>query len=222
MKRFFLLTLLSGILLLVVACSGLPRVYPAGDTAQPQIRKACEAVFPRGKWQLLHSIETSLPGGHKGFVMGLTVISSVDETVRCVIMTIEGLVLFDAAYDGRVTVKRAVAPFDAENFARGLVRDIRLIFFKPGVVPDETGRLKNGSATCRYRDSDGHIVDVITRVDGNWEIRQYDQQLRVIRTVKGLRPGDFPGISKRIELTAAGLSRYVLVMDLVEAVPLDP
>ena len=32
-------------------------------------------------------------------VMGVIVISSRDETVQCVIMTIEGIVVFDARYD---------------------------------------------------------------------------------------------------------------------------
>ena len=219
MKRFFFLPV---ILFVLVGCSALPRVYPTAAVVAPQIRQACAAVFPSGKWQLLHSIEATLPGGRKGFVMGLSVISSVDRSVHCVIMTMEGLVLFDAAYDGRLAVKRAVAPFDSKNFAAGLINDIRLIFFRPGGVPVESGRLENGASVCRYRGADGWIADVIARRDGSWEINQYDRRLREIRTVRGSGPTDNAGIFKRIELVAQGLSRYALVMDLVEALPLDP
>lgn len=219
MKRFLLL---GGVLLLAVGCSGLPRVYPTGAAPEHQIRRACEAVFPKGSWQLLHSIETTLPGGRKGFVMGLSVISAADRSARCVIMTMEGLVLFDAADDGRLSVKRAVAPFDAEGFAAGLMNDIRLVFFRPAGTPIESGRLKNGASICRYRGPDGGIVDVLIRTDGSWEIQRYDRRLHLIRTVKGLGPTDEAGIFDRIELVARGSSRYALVMDLVEAVPLKP
>ena len=219
MKRFFFLPV---ILFVLVGCSGLPRVYPTAAVVAPPIRQACAAVFPGGKWQLLHSIEATLPGGRKGFVMGLSVVSSVDRSVHCVIMTMEGLVLFDAAYDGRLAIKRAVDPFDSKKFAAGLINDIRLIFFRPGGVPVESGRLKSGASVCRYRGADGWIVDVIARRDGSWEVNQYDRRLREIRTVRGYGPTDNAGIFKRIELVARGLSRYALVMDLVEALPLDP
>ncbi len=217
MQRFFFLPV---VLLVIFSCSGLPRVYSTGGKDGPQIRRACEAVFPSGKWQLLHSIETSLPGGRKGFVMGLSVISPADGSVHSVIMTMEGLVLFDAADDGRLVVKRAVAPFDADNFAAGLINDVRLMFFRPREAPVETGRLENGASVCRYRRSDGHIVDVISGQDGSWEIRQYDRQLRMIRNVTGSGPTENAGIFKRIELVARGPSRYALAMDLVEAVQL--
>ena len=159
MKPIILLLSLLGI---VISCSSLPQVYPAGDAADPHPGQACRGPFPNGDWQLLHSIEATLPGGKKGFLMGLTVISSSNRTAQVVIMTFEGFVVFDALYDKQITVKRAIAPFDSEGFANGLIEDINLMFFKPTGPVMASGFLKSGAAVCRYQKPDGSIVDIIT------------------------------------------------------------
>lgn len=210
------------LLILVLSCSDLPRVIPNGDTAKPQPRPTCRGPYPQGDWQLLHSIEATLPGGHKGFLMGLSVISSSNRTARCVIMTLEGFVVFDALYDEQISVKRAVAPFDSEGFAQGLIEDIFLIFFTPDGDPKKTGLLESGAAVCRYQKPDGRWVDVINRGGDNWEIRQYHPDSRLTRTVKMMSAGesdlsDQKGIIEKIELKAHGSAGYELIMDLVEA-----
>jgi hypothetical protein len=217
--------LLLSVLSLILSCSSLPQVYPAGDSAGPQPDQACRGPFPDGDWQLLHSIEATLPGGKKGFLMGLTVISSSNRTTRCVIMTLEGFVVFDALYDKQITVKRAIAPFDSEDFANGLIEDINLMFFKPSGPVMASGFLKNGAAVCRYQKPDGSIVDIITHGKHRWEIKQYLPDFRLARIIKSV-PTTKPnlavqkGISDRIELIARGPGGYALVMDLVEAIPL--
>jgi hypothetical protein len=195
-------------------------VYPAAGSADPQPDRVCRGPFPEGDWQLLHSIEATLPGGKKGFLMGLTVISSTNGTARVVIMTLEGFVVFDAFYDGQITVERAIAPFDSEIFANGLIEDINLIFFKPTGVLMTSGQLKSGAAVCRYQKPDGGAVDIINLGDRNWEIRQYLPDFRLARTVKKLYIADHRGISDKIEINAHGSPGYALVMDLVEAIPL--
>jgi hypothetical protein len=218
--------LLLSVLSLILSCSSLPQVYPAGDSAGPQPDQACRGPFPDGDWQLLHSIEATLPGGKKGFLMGLTVISSSNRTTRCVIMTLEGFVVFDALYDKQITVKRAIAPFDSEDFANGLIEDINLMFFKPSGPVMASGFLKNGAAVCRYQKPDGSIVDIITHGKHRWEIKQYLPDFRLARIVKSVpttKPGlaARKGISDRIELISHGSPGYTLVMDLVEAIPLE-
>jgi hypothetical protein len=222
MKHILLLLSLLG---LILSCSSLPQVYPAGDSADPQPDRACRGPFPDGDWQLLHSIEATLPGGKKGFLMGLTVISSSNRTTRCVIMTLEGFVVFDALYDKQITVKRAIAPFDSEGFANGLIEDINLMFFKPSGPVMASGFLKSGAAVCRYQKPDGSIVDIITHGEHRWEIKQYLPDFRLARIVKSVpatKPGlaARKGISDRIELISHGSPGYTLVMDLVEAIPL--
>ena len=212
--------LLLSVLGLVLSCSSLPQVYPAADSADLQPDRACRGPFPDGDWQLLHSIEASLPGGKKGFLMGLTVLSSLNRTARVVIMTLEGFVVFDALYDKQITVKRAIAPFDSEVFANGLMEDINLIFFKPSGSIMASGFLKSGAAVCRYQKPDGRIVDIISQGEDNWEIRLYLPDYRLARTVKSMYLADRKGISDKIELNAHGSPGYALVMDLVEAIPL--
>ena len=212
--------LLLSVLGLILSCSSLPQVYPAADSADLQPDQACRGPFPDGDWQLLHSIEASLPGGKKGFLMGLTVLSSSNRTARVVIMTLEGFVVFDALYDRQITVKRAIAPFDAEVFANGLIEDINLIFFKPSGSILASGFLKSGAAVCRYQKPDGRIEDIISQGEDNWEIRLYLPDYRLARTVKSIYLADRKGISDKIELNAHGSPGYALVMDLVEAIPL--
>jgi hypothetical protein len=182
-------------------------------------------LFPEGKWQFVHSIEAVMRGGQRGLVMGVTVISSREKSARCVLMTIEGLVVFDARYDQKLVVNRAVAPFDHEGFAAGLISDIQLIFFRPEGLLVETGNDPNGSSVCRYQNSDGGIVDLVIDADDTRHIRRYNAQQRLNRAVDvffsdresdSVRP-DFPD---RLELRAFGVAGYTLIMDLVEAVPL--
>jgi hypothetical protein len=210
---------------LILSCSSLPQVYPAGDSAGPQTDRACRGPFPDGDWQLLHSIEATLPGGKKGFLMGLTVISSSNRTARCVLMTLEGFVVFDALYDKQISIKRAIAPFDSELFANGLLDDINLIFFKPSGSIKTAGFLKSGAAVCRYQKPDGRLVDIINRGAPNWEIRQFRPDNRLAQTVKIVfaketQLTDPKGISDKIELKAHGSPGYELVMELVEAISL--
>jgi hypothetical protein len=208
-----------------IACSSLPQIIPAGDSTAAQLSDACHLPFPKGRWQFLHSLEANLPGGQKGFLMGLTVISSSDRSIRSVMMTLEGLVVFDAQFNGQLTVKRAIPPFDSSDFASGLIQDIRLIFFEPPGPLIESGSLNNGSSVCRHGDPNGGVVDIITRTDGNWEIRRYRHDDRLVRTVKGTQDGKGgsthpAGIPSRIELRAYGSTKYTLIMNLVEALSL--
>jgi len=221
MKKLLLLLCALG---LILSCSSLPQVYPAGDPADVGPDRACRGPFPVGDWQLLHSIEATLAGGKKGFLMGLTIISPSNRTARCVIMTLEGFVVFDALYDKQITVKRAVALFDSEAFANGLIEDINLIFFKPDGSKVTSGFLKSGAAVCRYQKPDGRIVDIINQGEHRWETRQYLPDNRLARTVrmsdKEPDSADRKGISDKIELNADIPPGYALVMDLVEAIAL--
>ncbi len=222
MKQTFLLIIMWGLLL---SCAGLPKMYPAGPADLPDTIKACEGVYPVGDWQLLHTIEAALPGSRKGFLMGLTVLSSRDRSARCIIMTLEGFVLFDAQYDGQIKIERAVAPFDSDDFARGLMEDIHLIFFRPPAAQTVSGSLDDGTAVCRYHRPDGRIVDLVNPEENRWELRLYRSNHRLMKSVNIMSKDRLPadastGIADKIELTAHGSPGYKLVMDLVEARPI--
>ena len=224
MKRLVLLLILGGLML---SCAGLPTLQqPAGPDSAKE-NPACQAFYPRGKWQLLHTIEAELPGNRKGFLMGVTRLSSQERSARCVIMTLEGFVLLDARYDGEVKIERAVAPFDNPAFAQGVMADIRLIFFKPMADETTTGKLADGATVCRHRLADGHVIDITQRGDMLWETRLYGSNHRLKRIVKGMCKENPPmgaswGIADKIELTALERPGYKLALDLVEAIPIGP
>jgi len=221
-QTVFLLSLLW----LITACSGLPKVYPDRNLSSAMRRRQCENLFPQGRWQFFHAIEAEMPGGRKGMLMGVTRISSAERTVQSVIMTIEGMVLFDARYDRELEVNRGIAPFDSDHFAQGLMQDIRLIFFAPSGTLIESGILENGAAVCRFQNPDRYFVDVIRHGADGWEIQQYDRQLRKRRTVRAffdqgkIDPGRF-NVPGRLKLTSHDPPGYTLDMDLIEAVRLE-
>lgn len=212
---------LVGAVLFINSCASLPDMYPADGPDALEIHAKCSGPFLQDKWQFVHYIEATLPGGKKGFVMGVTVISPMTKTVECVIMTLEGFVLFDARHDQGLTTNRAIPPFDRIGFAKGLMEDIRLIFFKPGERFIGSGILEDGSPVCRYQDLEGRTIDIITFQDKSWEIRQYGSDLRLSRTVRAGSPTKADGcqrvIPSRLELKAHGLLGYELSMNLVSA-----
>jgi hypothetical protein len=158
--------------------------------------------------------------------MGITVISPMAQTIECVIMTLEGLVLFDTRYDQGLIIDRAIPPFDRIEFAKGLMEDIRLIFFKPDGQLIGAGILEDGSSICRYKNLEGETIDIVTFVDNAWEIRQYGRDLRLSRTVRAssqTKASDSSQrvIPRRLELKAHGLPGYELSMSLVSAFSLS-
>lgn len=219
--KWLLPLLAAGILL--TACSNLPKVHPALDPSAAKITRTCRGPFPVGKWQFVHSIEAIMPAGRSGFVTGVVVVSPSERSFRCAIVSLEGLALFEAEWGSELVVHRAIAPFDSKPFAEGLAEDIRLLFLRPSGSPSESGFLADGAPLCRYRGSDGEVVDVVSKGAGQWEIRRYARDLGLLRTAsiaegKKSGPDRIPG---RIELSAHGPQTYKLVMELVEAISIQ-
>ena len=165
-----------------------------------------------------------MPGGTAS-VIGITDISSDIDTIRCVIVSIEGLVLFDGVYDGEVFINRGIQPFDSKEFAKGLMNDIRMVFFRPAGELTGAGILSNGSHVCRYRHDAMTIVDVIIDPNNDWEIRQY-RDGNLSRSVKAyLNEKTIDGVQKtfpgRIELSVKEDPGYALTLRLIRAEPLN-
>ena len=206
-----------------VSCTGLPKIDPVNPSIIPDIHQRCSHVFLEGKWRLVHLIEFAMPGNKKSFVMGITVISPEERKIESVIMTIEGFVFLDAYYDQKVVINRGIPPFNSIEFVRGMMDDIKLMFFKPEADLVESGMSGDGSHICRYKNNAGNVIDVITNSGCNWEIQQYDPGGALIKTVKAdqckILPGSsnkigFPG---RIKLASRGIKRYALAFELIEA-----
>lgn len=222
-RRHFPITITILAMLLVAACAGPPRIAVPPDDTHDAFAAACAAVFPQGDWQFAHAIQAHLPDGSRQTLIGITRISTAAQAFEGAMLTLEGMVLFQARYDGTaIEVKKAVPPMDQPGFAQGLIDDIALLFFPPAAPPAQTGLVKDGARICRYPLDDG-IQDVVVQPDGRWEIRRYGSNGRLRRTVlpdgsEARHPQGFPS---RLELRAHGAKGYRLNMSLMEAVPLD-
>ena len=154
--------------------------------------------------------------------MGITVISPEEKKINSVIMTIEGFVFLDAYYDQKVVINRGIPPFDSIDLVKGMMNDIKLMFFKPEGSLIKSGMSGDGLHVCRYKNDAGRVVDVITNNGCNWEIRQYNPRGNLIKTVKADQckvlagspnKNGFPG---RIKLASRGINGYALAFELKE------
>jgi hypothetical protein len=218
------LAVIVAALWLLTACSRLPEIVP--DPARPPepAERLCRSLFPRGVWQLQHAIEATVKGRKMGRLMGALVVDAPKRTIRCALMTIEGLVLFSARYDERLTVERAVKPFDRPGFADGLLDDLMLIFLAPEGEA-ELGRTTDGELVCRYRGPQGSLTDIIVHDPGRRRIDRYDSRGRRLRSVMverqhGAPHSGQPGIAHHITLESRSGDNYRLKLRLIEAVPL--
>ncbi len=221
-KNIFLRIMVLTILAEMISCTGPPRLAPVKHPLPVATDENCTAPFPDNRRQFVHSIQATMPKGEKAILIGITDLCPRSGEIHCVIMTLEGLVLFDAQYDHKIVINRGIPPFDSMDFARGLMNDIRLIFFPPDGRLIQAGISDNGSSVCRYERENGMIVDVISSHNGPWEIRQYNADLTLNRSVKAFpnSKGDKEGeesIPARLVLTAYGSPRYSLSLELIEA-----
>ncbi len=194
-----------------------PRLYPADFDEREAIIAECERFFPSGGWNFVHSIEASFPGDKKTFATGVANISETGP-IRSIMMTLEGLVVFDAEYDKELTINRGVPPFDSPEFAKGLVRDILLMFRKPEGEPVAVGKSEAGEYICRFDRDDGFSTDLIARENRELHIKVYlnGHPFRTVRMFE-TETSPFPGIPDKVELTAHGPRAYELKLRLVRA-----
>ena len=210
---------------LIMGCGRLPEVVtdPTQSSALPAA--ICQAAFPKGDWQLQHAIDASIRGRPLGRLIGALIISSRSRTIECALMTIEGLVLFSARYDGRMVIQRAVKPFDRPGFAQGLVDDLMLMFLQPdanGIV----GVDSQGKRICRHRYPESHVIDVVIDSHNGWIINKYNTQGKLLRTVKAgtgtsAQRAGRTGIAQHMTLENRSGSDYRLELKLIEAIPLQ-
>lgn len=212
--------LLLIVCLLLSACAHLPTIAPGDAVQRCRTATFCQSRFLQGRWQLVHAINARLPGGRQAVFTGVIVMSSADASIHCVLMTLEGFVLFEALDDGQVTVRRALGPFDNDHFARGVMDDIRFVFLEPAGGIGTAGTFENGDDGCRYRTDSNRTVDLIAMAEGGWRLRQHDRtgDVRRTLTVDGV---DGRGIASHLTLEAGGGRAYRLSMTLVEAIPLE-
>jgi len=219
-SHFAMIGILS--VLIFSSCAVLPHVYQEKQPVKKLFKNDCSLVFAKGDWQFVHSIEAVMKGGYKSSLLGVCNISSSTNSIRCVMMTIEGFVLFDAEFhNDNLTIKRGIAPFDSRAFAMGLMNDIRLIFFKPTGKLLKTGTLENGLPVCRY-ETKTKIIDIVILSPHSFEIAEYNKNYRLLKKVniEGQRYKNMDDgfiMPDKIVLKANRQLGYSLYMDIVQA-----
>lgn len=203
------------LLCLLAACSSLPEIRPAGPDVQPRLRERCRAVFPADPRQFVHAIEARLPDDTRQQIVGVVTLDPGTGFISCVILTLEGFVLFDARQGQTLTVNRAVPPFDSPEFAARMMADIRLVFAPPGGVLTAAGVFRNGLSGCRWQDADGLTVEVLLNDPQGWAVRQYDAADGLSGEVRAyaLNPD---GVPEKIELSRRRFPGYTLRMTLLQ------
>lgn len=221
MKPFPLAAPLLALTLFLAACAAeRPGLLPALSARQGvPATGECEAVFPQGEWQFVHSIDFSMRNGAGGTVVGVT--SLAGDTIACALVTIEGFTLFEAVLqdDGRLDLRRAVPPFDKPAFAQGLLEDVRAIFRAPQAHSILAGQLTDNTPVCRYAGIDGRTTDVLRTRDGCWQIRTHGPARILERVIIGSSCREMEGslIAGHLELEGFGQAGYTLKMTLIQA-----
>ena len=213
---------MKGIPLLILtvflfSCQTLPLI---NAPVSPADEKAltCPSPFLKEKYRLVHTIETRMAGDTQSAIIGVTLADPSTRFVSCAIMTVEGMVLFEAeSGPGALKVNRALPPFDSMDFAKNMIEDIKLIFFAPEGQIQKKGNLPDGATTCRYHEENGDWIDVITDKSEGKAIKRYSSVGSLKRHVKFNKTAG--NIYQSIELQANETFNYSLLMTLIEAEP---
>jgi hypothetical protein len=176
----------------------------------------CLAVFPDHPWEAVHRIDAKLGLQGSYSCIGLTKGDPAERNVRCALLSAEGFVLFEAEqHEDRITIIKALPPFDSIDFAKGLIEDVDLIFFAPQGQPSDFGRIADGALVCRWVEPSGLMKEVMRVNSDLWKISLWNDQRKVKREV-WLTKLPTEKIASQIELHASEVQDYTLKMVLVE------
>lgn len=216
---------LLGIGFLAGGCAGLPALVPLQPgPEQAALIQRCERFHPRKAFRAVHAIEATLPMDQASSVIGASLVDPAGGRFRAVLMSVEGLTLFDALASGtNLTIYRAVPPLDEADFGLGLMDDVALALLPPRGGPPILGTLPGGRAVCRSRGPDGGVIDLLpAEGDAPGTLQRYDPDQNLVRRVVLFGPAGPLGLAGRILLTAPGVIGYHLELKLLEASALIP
>ncbi|MDL2268742.1 hypothetical protein LJC71_02385 [Desulfosarcina sp. OttesenSCG-928-A07] len=212
---FFLLTSLCW----MWGCAGPPRLHFFSEATLPMI--GCRDLQLSGSWQFVHIVEATPPGYKTVTLMGVVQIHETLQELHCALLSLEGLVLFEAHWkDGETTVLRALPPFDKPGFTDGLMADLGFIFLAPEITSQVFGRMDDGTPVCRYELADGEIRDMMAFLDGGWKLMRYAKGSRLVQTLMADGPSDSDPAApmpRHLSLITHGLLGYRLTLTLVSA-----
>jgi hypothetical protein len=147
-RRRWLVALTAGFM--GFGCGGaITPILAVAATHQPSIAAECDRVFPKPPFEATHVVEAKLPMSDDTSLIG--VVSANTESFRSVLLSQEGVVLFDAVRRADdLHVKRAVPPIDPEGFGRHMTGDVGLMLIRPVGAPSDVGLTHSGTKICRW------------------------------------------------------------------------
>ena len=194
------------LIIALYACAPLTATNRELLPSDPNLFGQCGQPFMQEPWRLVHKIEAVLSMGKRTTMMGVTRIDPAQKTMQGILMTIEGLVLFDGLWqNGEVTVFRAVPPFDRPAFAENMMNDMSLLFLVPHIASLTHAMQEGEDVICRYYRSDKTPIDVIIHGDQSWSARVFGKsQPREITAAAIHLPAamELKGQSYTLKLTA--------------------
>lgn len=163
------------LLILAAGCAGLPEIKPEGPVFQSRVKTTCREVFANTPRQVVHSMTARMPNNQTYQGISVTRVTPQSGRIKCVIMSIEGLVLFSGQANGEIRVERAIGPFDSDKFAKRLFADIRQVFLPPRGLMVAAGKNPDNHPVCRYFSDDGGFLDVVQVAADHAQIIEYSQ-----------------------------------------------
>jgi hypothetical protein len=201
----------------LLSCQTLPLIHSPVSPAEEK-NLTCPSPFLKEEYRLVHAIEIRVAGKTQSAVIGITLADPNTRLVSCAVMTVEGMVLFEAeSGPDMLKVNRALPPFDSVNFAKNMIEDIKLIFFAPEGQIQKKGNLPDGSTACRHHEINGDWIDVMTDKSEGIAIKRYAPGGILKRQVKFNKTTG--NIYQSIEMQANETFNYSLLMTLIEAEP---
>ena len=197
-----------------VSCSTVPKLMVSKNTLENPSPDSFAAAFLDRPCRMVHSIEARF-GSRSMYVLGVTVADPFQRTLDSAILTIEGLVVFEARYaDGTVTIRRSIDHFKSQDFAMAMMKDIMLIFFPPEYSSMTTGRGINNTMICRYY-IENDILDIELTGLKAWSKKLYRDK----KLIKEITASDLSeqGLTKKLVLESRAGTDYTLHMNLIEA-----
>ena len=142
--------------------------------SDPALFGQCGQPFIKEPRSFVHRIEASLPMGKTVTMIGVTKIDPIQGTLRGVLMTIEGFVLFDGLWQKeKLTVLRAVPPFDRPAFAESMVNDMCLLFLVPQIASLTHAMQGEGDVICQYRGDGDSLIEMTIHEDQSWSMKVF-------------------------------------------------
>ena len=207
---------LLGFLILSIGC--VPKSKTTLSPGSPEDLPGCYVIFPAEPWESVHRIETTIRGGSSS-LLGVTKGEPSERRLQSLLLSPEGFILFDAELsEGKIAVRKAVAPFDSPAFARGLMEDVTLFFLSPQGKPAVWGRETGGTMICKWEGPDDSRTEIAGSMDSGWQILTRDKYGEVIKEV--VLNGPFVnGLASHMELRAFKPASYRFRMTLLQAFP---